>query len=85
MAILSLVMSVMGFVAAAWCPILPLGLGVAGIVLGVMALRRIRRDPARLSGRGLAMAGAITGGVAVALFVFMGVLMGTMIALDEMN
>ncbi len=82
MAILSLVLSLVGFVAAGWCPVLPLGFGAAGVVLGVLALRRIRRDPERLKGRGLAIGGAIAGGVAVALFVFLAIVMGTMFALE---
>lgn len=82
MAVTALVLSIVGFLSAAWCPVLPLGFGVAAIVLGLLSLRRIRREPERLTGRGLAIGGAITGAVAVALFVFLAIVMGTAIALD---
>ncbi len=41
-------------------------LGVLGLVFGLVSMNRIRREPTRLTGRGLALAGAICGGVGLA-------------------
>jgi hypothetical protein len=43
--------------------------GVAGIVLGIMARKKIEQDPVNLTGDKLALIGMICGGVATALFV----------------
>ena len=43
-------------------------LGVLGVVFGLIAMRRIRDSGGALTGRGMALAGAICGGVALALF-----------------
>ncbi len=60
-AITSLVLSLVGITTS----VLPLG--IAGGVVGLVALRRIRREPHRYGGRGMAMAGAIIGGVCLLL------------------
>src|SRR5690349_4063501 len=43
--------------------------GITGIVLGVMALNRIKTDPIRHSGKGLAIAGIITSVVSLVILV----------------
>ena len=43
-------------------------LGVLGVVFGLIAMRRIRDSGGALTGRGMALAGAICGGVALAIF-----------------
>jgi len=47
-----------------------LGLAIAAVavILGALALRRIRREPDRFRGRGLALAGIVAGAAALALF-----------------
>lgn len=55
-----------GLVAGAFC-VLAVLLGIAGLVEGGIGLRQVRRAAGRLTGRGLALAGMICGGVGVAL------------------
>ena len=43
--------------------------GVLGVVFGLIAMRRIRDSGGALTGRGMALAGAICGTVALSLFV----------------
>jgi hypothetical protein len=57
--------------------------GVLGIVFGLIAMRRIRDANGALTGRGMALAGAICGGVGVALFVVYVVWVVVSIAADS--
>ena len=41
--------------------------GIAGIILGVMALNKIKKDPTRFTGRGLAIAGIIISSLSLVL------------------
>ena len=41
------------------------------MIFGIIAMNQIKRDPARQTGRGLALAGFICGIVGIALFVFL--------------
>ena len=59
------------------------GLGsVAALFLGYLALREIRRDPARIRGRGMAIAGIVLGWVGMATL-FAALLVGFYIWQDE--
>jgi len=42
-------------------------LGILGVVFGIIAIRRVDASGGALKGRGMALAGAICGGVAIAL------------------
>ncbi len=65
MAITSLVLGIMGFVCAGIT-------ALVGLVLGIIALRRINKSQGRLGGRGLAIAGI---SVSAAMLVFLPVMM----------
>ncbi len=58
MAIAALVTGILGMVA---CPLV----GLVGLVLGIVAVRRTTQSPRQYGGRGLAIAGICTGGVSV--------------------
>ena len=46
-------------------------IGVAGVVVGIMALDRIKRDPHKHGGRGMAVAGICVGSVGIAMMVLL--------------
>ncbi len=50
-----------------FCSIFPFILGVAAIIVGFLGISRIKKDPSKYSGRGLAIAGILVGAVAVIL------------------
>ena len=56
------ILSVLGCVCAT---------GIPAIILGIMALTRIKKPPSRFGGQGLAVAGLITGGIGTLLTVMM--------------
>ncbi|HVP13553.1 MAG TPA: DUF4190 domain-containing protein [Phycisphaerae bacterium] len=60
LAIGALVCGIAGWVA---CPLV----GIVGLVLGIVALARINREPARYSGKGMAVGGIVTGALAIVL------------------
>ena len=47
------------------CAVLPIGFGIAAVVVGMLAISRIRRDANQVSGRGVAIAGVIAGALAI--------------------
>ena len=57
---------VCGIVAIPFCG-LGIVLGILGLVFGIIAIRKIDRSQGALTGRGLALAGAICGGVGLAI------------------
>lgn len=66
LAIGSMVCGIVGLLTCfLWCLSIPLA--IAAIVLGHMAISKIRRDPATYAGKGLAKAGLITGYLGVLL------------------
>lgn len=68
LAIASLVCGIIGFFTCfVWCLSIPVA--IAAIVTGHMALSKIKADPSRLTGRGLALAGLATGYVGAVLSV----------------
>jgi len=60
MAIGALVCGIVGLVG---CPLV----GVVGLVLGIVALSRISRQPRRYGGRGLAIGGTVTGALSIVM------------------
>lgn len=62
MAITSLILGVSGFL----CIIT----AIPGLILGIMAMKRIKASNGRLGGHGLALAGTIVSGVAMAMSIF---------------
>ncbi|MCG8407300.1 MAG: DUF4190 domain-containing protein [Phycisphaerales bacterium] len=63
MPVAALIFGILGLVA---CPLL----GVPGLLLGWLSLNRIKRDPIRYGGRGMAIASLCTGGVSL-VFLFL--------------
>ena len=64
LAVAALVCGVLGILFF-WCGFIGLPLGIAGLVLGFLAMGKVKQGTG--GGRGLALAGAICGGVAVVL------------------
>ncbi len=79
LAVWSLVLGIAGFFAC-WVCCGPL-LSVPAVITGHISLSNIKCDP-QLEGRGLAMAGLITGYVAIALFLLYVFLVGGVAFLD---
>lgn len=78
LAIISLVCGILSLLCCAW--IIP---GVAAVVTGFLAKKKADENPNQYGGRGLALAGMITGGISVVLglivlflYIFTGVLSG---------
>jgi prepilin-type processing-associated H-X9-DG protein len=63
LAIASLVLGILGFCSGGLS-------GLVGVVLGVVALKKIRREPARLKGRGLAIAGICVSTFFIGVLIF---------------
>lgn len=63
----ALVCGILGAVGIFLCPIVGLVLGIFGLVLGLRSRQRIRASAGQLGGDGLALAGAICGGVGAGL------------------
>jgi hypothetical protein len=64
MAITSLVLGIVAFPGICCYGVPGIALGVTAVILGRMALRKVRASGGTLSGEGLAQAGWITGAVA---------------------
>ena len=80
MAITALVLGIAAFPGICCYGIPAIGLGIAAIVLGRMALRRVRASGGTLAGEGLAQAGWICGLVAGVIgVVYLLFIAGTMI------
>jgi hypothetical protein len=47
------------------CGVIPFILGIAAIIVGLLGFSRVRKDPSRFSGKGLAIAGTILGLICV--------------------
>lgn len=43
------------------CSVIPIGFGIAALIMGILAKVRARSDPANWGGGGLAIAGAVAG------------------------
>jgi hypothetical protein len=64
LAVAALVCGVLGILFF-WCGFIGLPLGIAGVVLGLMAMNKVKQGTG--SGRGMALAGLVCGGLAVVL------------------
>ncbi len=67
MAVASLILGILGILTS--CLGIGIILGILALVFGVMAINRVDNPTNRLSGRGMAMAGAIMGGIACCMLV----------------
>lgn len=65
MAIAALVLGVVGFLTGIF--VIGIGLDIAAIVLGLIAMQKAKAQPARYGGRGLALTGLIFGAVGLVL------------------
>lgn len=57
-----------------WVPLFNAVLGVLALVFGILAIRRVRENPSRYGGQGLALAGIVLGCIALifgAVWVFL--------------
>ncbi|MGE0730382.1 MAG: DUF4190 domain-containing protein, partial [Acidimicrobiia bacterium] len=82
MAIASLVTGIGSILAAFACCLGGL-IGIAAIVLGVMSRKKIKASNGATSGAGLALAGIITGAVAVALALLVLAFFGAVLTLGS--
>ncbi len=57
------------------CGVIPFILGIAAVILGILGISRVKRDPTRYSGKGLAIAGVLFGLIAILAPILWGVLM----------
>jgi hypothetical protein len=65
-----------GSLTIGWCCSLGLLLGPAALITGFIALSQIKKDPAKYTGRGLAIAGMICGAVYIAIYLLIIVVWG---------
>jgi hypothetical protein len=61
------------------CGIIPFILGIAAVILGILGISRVKRDPAKYSGKGLAIAGILIGMISIIAPVLWGAVMGLLI------
>lgn len=64
MAVIALVLGILGLLTFCMCNGI---LGLPGLILGIVAMKEIKASNGTRTGHGLALAGAITGGIGVAL------------------
>jgi hypothetical protein len=81
LAVWSLVLGIAGFFAC-WICCGPL-LSIPAVILGHVSLGNCKRNP-QLEGKGMAIAGLVTGYVAIALFLFYIVVFGSAVFLEEL-
>ena len=72
-----------GSLTIGWCCFLGLILGPAAIITGGIGLSQAGKDPERYGGRGLAIAGLITGGVSVVGYIIYFILLVGMSSLGN--
>jgi hypothetical protein len=81
LAVWSLILGIVGFIACSCCG--PL-LSVPAIVTGHISLSNCSRDP-KLEGKGMAIAGLVTGYVAIAIFIAQLFLFGGLVFIEEFS
>ncbi|WP_454301100.1 DUF4190 domain-containing protein [Salana multivorans] len=64
LAVTALILGIAGLVFV-WVPWLPVLLGIAALVLGVLGMRKVAASPTPLGGKGLAIAGIVCGSAAI--------------------
>lgn len=73
MSIAALVCGIVGIVLVfCWVGVI---LGILGLIFGIIGMKKVERSNGMLKGRGMALAGAICGGVAIVLFIGMVILL----------
>lgn len=75
LALLSLIFGISSLVIG-WCCSLGLLLSPAAVITGIIAMSQIKKDPEKHTGRGLAIAGIVTGGVFLALYILFIIIYG---------
>ncbi|MFH1505567.1 MAG: DUF4190 domain-containing protein [archaeon] len=63
-----------------WIPVVGFVLAILGIIFGVLALNRIKSQPAKYDGRGMALAGLILGIVGLILLIVATIILGVLFA-----
>ena len=61
-------------------PYLGLLVGIAGLILGIMAMKEIKANPAAIKGKGMALTGVILGAIAIIWWIAVFILIGTAIS-----
>ncbi len=79
MAIASMVLGILGVISFGYLGIL----GVIGLILGIVAISKINKSEGQISGKGMAIAGVVTGSISTLLFII--VLIGIIAALAIPN
>jgi hypothetical protein len=67
LAIASLVTGILAIVPGCCCGLLGLPLSIAAIITGIIGITKINAAPDQVTGKGMAIAGLVCGGVAIAL------------------
>ncbi|MDM7923141.1 MAG: DUF4190 domain-containing protein [Pyrinomonadaceae bacterium] len=75
LALLSLIFGIASLVVG-WCCSLGLLLSPAAVIMGIIAMSQIKRNPDQYTGRGLAIAGIVTGSVFLALYILFIIIYG---------
>ena len=84
LAIVSLGLGI-GSLTIGWCCSLGLLLSPAALITGFIALSQIKKDPSRYSGRGLAIAGIVTGVVFISFYILVMLIWGFSVFLGGIN
>lgn len=71
MAIIALVTGILGLISFCFCYGI---LGIPAVILGILGMKEVRESNGAKTGHGMALAGTITGGAAIALGIAMFVL-----------
>lgn len=74
-----------GSLTIGWCCSLGLLLGPAALITGFIGLSQSKKDPQRYGGRGLSIAGIITGGIFLALYLVFIIIYGAAIFLGGLG
>lgn len=69
LAIISLVVGLLGCPLSCCCGFFSLPLSIGAIVLGILSVLRINKEPHRFKGKGIAIAGIVLGGLIVVLMI----------------
>lgn len=85
LAIASLVCGIISIPGGCCCSFLSIPIAIAAVIMGIIGINKINREPHIYSGKGLAIGGIVTGGVALVFGVVMLIVgMGSAI-MDQIN
>ena len=76
LAIISLIAGILSLIVSFCCGFLGFPFPIAAIILGLISLSKIKKDPENLKGKGLAIGGIICGAVGIVLLVLAIILFG---------